>query len=232
MSHRSPPIRVLLIDVHALVRAGLRLLLESQPGLTVVAEAANATEALVAAARERPDIILLDVDRGNDQDLTLLPELLSATPGTRVLILTDGRDAEVHQHAVRLGVMGLVVKESPPADLIHAIEKVYRGEVWFGPTLLARVLIALTRRDEPKAPTLEAIQIATLTARERQVVTLIGEGLKNQQLAARLCISEATVRHHLTSIFAKLRVTDRFELALYAYRHGLAQPPCSCAVGD
>lgn len=232
MTTFSTPIRVLLIDEPTLVRAALRLLLESRPGLTVVAEAATGAEALAAATREHPDIIVLDIDRGSHSGLTLLPELRVAAQEARVLVLTDVCDPEVHQHAVRLGAMGLVVKESTPVELFTAIEKVATGEVWLSRTLLAGVLSTITRRGEAKEPSPEAARIATLTARERQVVTLSGEGLKSLQIAERLFISEATVRHHLTSIFAKLGVSDRLELVIYAYRHGLTQPPCSCSVRE
>src|ERR671930_430699 len=143
----SPPMRVLLITEHALIRAALRLLLECQLGLTVVADTALDTEALAVAGREHPDMILLDVDRCGHSDFTLLPELLVAAPGTRVLILTGGRDPEVHQHAVRPGALGLVVKDSPPAALLRAMEKVALGEVWFGRKQLAGVLRALRHRD-------------------------------------------------------------------------------------
>jgi DNA-binding NarL/FixJ family response regulator len=118
--------------------------------------------------------------------------------------------------AVHLGAMGLIWKDSQPAELWNAIEKVYMGAVWLGRVLIADVLSTMTCRDEPQ-----------VTAREQEVIGLAGEGLKNQVIAQRLYISEATVRHHITSIFAKLGVADRFELALYAYRHGLAQLPCS-----
>jgi two-component system, NarL family, nitrate/nitrite response regulator NarL len=186
-----PPIRVLLITEHALIRAGLRLRLERQPGLTVVADTATDTEALAAAAREHPDMILLDVDRGGHSDFALLPELLVAAPETRVLILTDGRDPEVHQHAVRLGALGLVVKDSPPAELLRAMEKVALGEVWFGRRQLARVLRALRHRDAPKALPPAAVQIATLTPRQ-PVLTTSGEGsqLTRQASPRRTAIAE------------------------------------------
>ena len=129
--------------------------------------------------------------------------------------------------AVHLGAMGLIWKDSQPAELWNAIEKVYMGAVWLGRVLIADVLSTMTCRDEPQVTDPEAAKLAALTAREREVVGLVGEGLKNQVIAQRLYISEATVRHHITSIFAKLGVADRFELALYAYRHGLAQLPCS-----
>jgi NarL family two-component system response regulator LiaR len=232
MSAISKSIRILLISEHALVRAGLRLLLEHRPGLQVVAEARPNAEALAAATREPADIILLDLDHGGDVGLTLVPELLRITPGVHVLLLTALRDPQVHLHAVRLGVMGVVLKDGPPEELWHAIEKVAMGEVWMGRPLIARVLHMMTHPDKADSSTAEDVNIATLTARERDVIGLVGQGLKNRAIARRLYISEATVRHHLTSIFAKLHVEDRFALALYAYRHGLAQAPCHCLARD
>ena len=221
----SQPIRVLLIDDHAVVRTGLRMLIESRSGMRVVGEAANRSDALAATAREQPDIILLDLDLGGSSSLDFLPELLSAAATARVLTLTGVRDPELHRRAVRLGVMGVVVKEKAAEVLLRAIEKVHAGEVWLERAMITRVLREMTRRDEPTQTDPEAAKIATLTAREREVIALIGEGLKNQQIARRLFISETTVRHHLTAIFAKLGVADRLELVIYAYRHGLAKPP-------
>ena len=109
--------------------------------------------------------------------------------------------------------------------LLHAITQVRAGEVWLEPTMIARVLGELTRPQPAPQVSAEAANIAKLTEREREVITLVGEGLRNKHIAARLYISEATVRHHLTAIFAKLDVSDRFELAIYAYQHGLAKPP-------
>jgi two-component system nitrate/nitrite response regulator NarL len=228
MTASANPIRILLIDQHTLVRAALRFLLDNQPGLTVVAEAAPGADALAAAARERPDLIVLDLARASRSCLTLLSELRGAAQDARILVLTDGGDPEASHHAVRLGALGLVDTASPAADLVTAVETVATGEVWLSPTLLAGVLRTMARQGEAKAPTIEETRIATLTARERQVVALSGEGLKNRQMAERLFISEATVRHHLTSIFAKLGVADRLELVRYAYQHGLAQSPCHC----
>jgi len=228
MTARATPIRILLIDPHTLVRAALRFLLDSQPGLTVVAEAAPDADALATAARERPDLIVLDLERASRSRLTLLSELRGAAQDARILVLTDGGDPEASHYAIRLGALGLVGKERTPAELVKAIEKVSTGEVWLSRTLLAGVLRTMTRQGEAKEPPREETRIATLTARERQVVALSGEGLKNRQMAERLFISEATVRHHLTSIFAKLGVADRLALVRYAYQHGLARSPCHC----
>jgi two-component system nitrate/nitrite response regulator NarL len=234
MSVTVQSIHILLVSERALMRAALCVLLESRPGLQVVAEAMPDAEALTAATCESPDIILLDLDPAFDRHgpsaLTLRSELRACAPQARVLLLTAVRDPQIHSAAVHLGVMGLVWKDSEPAELWNAVEKVHMGEVWLGRMLMASVLSAMTERDEPQMTSPEAVKCGALTAREREVIGLLGEGLKNQAIAQRLYISEATVRHHMTSIFAKLGVAGRFELALYAYRYGLAQLPCSSPV--
>ena len=222
---QSQSIRILIVDDHGIVRAGLRMLLESQPGTTVVGEAATCAEALELATREQPDVIILDLDLGGENAVESIPTLLCAAREARILILTGVRDSETHRQAIRHGAMGLVLKEKAAETLLQAIAKVRAGEVWLEPTMVARVLGDLTRPQPSPRPSPEAAKIATLTEREREVITLIGGGLRNKHIAERLYISEATVRHHLTSIFAKLDVADRFELAIYAYQHGLAKPP-------
>jgi len=217
------PIRVLLIDDHIVMRTGLRMAIENQPGLSVVGEATDRDAAIRSAAREQPDIILLDLDLGEESGLDLLPELLAAAKGARVIVLTGIRDPAEHRQAVRLGAAGMVLKEQAVDTLVKAIERVHAGETWLDPALVAHVLA-----DRSRARGLDAdhaaARIATLTEREREVIALIGEGLKNRQIGERLSISETTVVHHLTSIFDKLDVANRLELVTYAYRHGLAQP--------
>jgi len=217
-------IHVLLIEDHAVVRAGLRLLLESRPGLVVVGEAANHADALALATREQPDVILLDLALGAENGLDLLPRLLTAAGRARVLILTGVVDVEDHRQAIRRGAMGLVLKEQAPEVLLKAIEKVHAGEVWLDRAMLARVLGEMVS-GAAKPANVEATQIATLTEREREVIALVGEGLKNKQIGDRLSISETTVRHHLTSAFAKLGVESRLEMVIFAHRHGLHKWP-------
>jgi DNA-binding NarL/FixJ family response regulator len=225
--HTTPSLRVLLVEDHAIVRAGVRLLLESEPGLIVVGEAATITEALVLTTREQPALILLDLDLGGELVAACIPALLEAAPAARLVVLTGVRDPEAHRQAVRHGAMGLVLKDHTVDTLFQALAHVHRGEVWLEPALAAQVLRELTHPRPAPPPSPEAAAIAQLTAREREVITLIAAGLRNQPIAARLGISEATVRHHLTAIFAKLGVSDRVALMLYAYQHGLATPPGS-----
>jgi len=217
-------IRILLIDDHVVMRTGLRMVIENQPGLVVVGEATNRATALEVAEREQPDIILLDLDLGNESGIAFLPDLLNLAQAARVIVLTGIDDAQEYRRAVRLGALGLVLKEQAAEVLVQAIKKVYAGEVWLDSALVATILTETTRaRGSALDP--EAIKIASLTARERQVILLIGEGLYNHQIAERLSISKVTVSHHLTSIFAKLDVATRFDLVVYAYRYGLAKPP-------
>lgn len=221
----SKTVRIMLVDDHTVVRAGLRMLIESRPGLHVVGEAATTSEALTVAAQAQPDIILLDLDLGGDSGLDILPELFTTAKQARVLMLTGVRDPEEHHRAVRLGAMGVVVKEKAADDLLKAIEKVHAGEVWLDGALMARVLGRSGPVGEMTPVNPETARINSLTEREREVIALICEGLQNKLIGERLFISETTVRHHLTSIFDKLGVTNRLELVIYAYRHGLAKLP-------
>lgn len=222
---RENRIRVLIVEDHAVVRAGLRMLIESRPILTVIGEAESRAGAIAIATEQRPEIILLDLDLGTESGLAFLPELLKQVPEARVIVLTGVRDTEAHHRAIHLGAMGLVLKEQAAGVLLKAIEKVHAGETWLDRTMTANVLAELARVRDGRETDPEAAKIATLTEREREVVELVGEGLKNKEIARRLAISETTVRHHLTSIFSKLEVSDRLELMIYAYRHGLAQLP-------
>ena len=221
----TKPIRILLVDDHAVVRAGLRLIIQSRTTMTIVGEAGNRDDALLLASSEHPDIILLDLDLGGDSGMALIADLIAAAGEARIIILTGLRDPEAHRQAVLLGAMGIVKKEKAAEVLITAIERVHAGEAWLDPSLMAGVLTEMTRSGKGRKTDPEADKIAALTNREREVIALVGEGIKSKEIAGRLFISETTVRHHLTSIFDKLGVADRVELLIYAYRHGLASPP-------
>ena len=243
--------RILIIEDEEIVREGLSLLVGHQPGFRVVGLASTIKEALAIAGREQPDVALLDIRLGNYDGIDCLPEMQNVSPKTRVLILTGMSDIETHYAAISKGAMGIVRKIEGPETLVNAIRKVLAGEAWLNGELMAKVLndlkqtranaemgisgdaggvtgaaptigwrLPISRRDE-----YEEVKIARLTDREREVIGLVGQGMRNQQIADKLCISVITVRHHLTSIFSKLEVGDRFELAIYSFRHGLATPP-------
>jgi DNA-binding NarL/FixJ family response regulator len=218
----AKPIRVMVVDDHAVIRAGLQMLIEHDRTMTVVAVAGNREETLERAAREQPDIIILDLLLGDDDGLALLPELRETSPNSRVLVLTGLKDSESHRTALHRGAMGIVLKEHAIEVLFKAIKKVHEGEVWIDRVTMGTMIQELNK---PEQVSPEKPQIDSLTRREREVIALVGEGLKNKQIAERLFISETTVTHHLSSVFSKLDVSDRLELMIYAFRHGLARKP-------
>ena len=220
----SAPIRILIVDDHLVVRAGLHMLIENHPGMTVVAMASNRAEALDLGSSAAPNLILLDLDLGGENAIEFITQLRETAPNARILVLTGVRDTDAHRQAVQLGAMGIVLKEHAPDVLIKAIEKVHAGEIWLDRPTMGRMLREMSARDE-KVVDPEVAKIESLTQRERDVVALIAEGLKNKQIAQRLFISETTVTHHLSSIYSKLGVSDRLELVIYAFAHKLATKP-------
>jgi two-component system response regulator DegU len=239
------PARILIIEDQEIVSEGLRLLLDQQEGLSVIGVAPNCREALVIAQQQAPDLALLDINLGDEFGLNCLDELVRVSPETRVLVLTGEPDSEVHFSAISKGAAGVVRKNESYDKLIQAVRSVAQGEAWMSGKLMARVLKEFHGARQPGASSnghagrplpavtfnppprdeFEEAKITRLTEREKEVIQLIGLGLRNQQIADRLFISVITVRHHLSSVFNKLDVGDRFELAIYAYRHGLAKPP-------
>ncbi len=212
--------RLFLIEDHLVMRAALKLLLDSRADLQVVGEAANREEALhgLQSSLQTPDIILLDLELSDGTSADFIPMLRQAAPTSRVLVLTGTPDMTLHRRALGLGAMGLVRKEQPPETLLRAIERVRNGEVWIEPALMQNTFATLQHlagESDIK------MRIASLSPREREIVALIGQGLKNKPIAARLFLSERTVHSHLSSIFRKLSVADRTELALFAAHHGL-----------
>lgn len=216
------PIRILIVDDHAIVRAGLRMLIDQNPAMEVVGVAGDRSEALALAASEQPNMIILDILLGDEDGLTFLPDLREVAKNTRVLVLTGLRSSESQRRAIMAGAMGVVLKEHAAEVLIKAINKVHQGEVWLDRSLLGSVLNEMTQAPEIDP---DIAKIASLTDRERQVVALVAEGLKNKQIGERLSITETTVTHHLSSIFSKLQVSDRLELVIYAFSRNLAKMP-------
>ena len=198
------------------------MLIDQNSAMKVIGVAGNRSEALALAASEQPDIIILDILLGDEDGLTFLPELREVATDAHVLVLTGLRSSESQRRAMLAGAMGVVLKEHAAEVLIKAINKVHEGEVWLDRSLMGSVLDEMTQTPEIDP---EKAKIASLTDREREVIALIAEGLKNKQIGLRLFISETTVTHHLSSIFSKLGVSDRLELIIYAFRHKLAKLP-------
>lgn len=225
MNHAFYPIRIMLLDHHQMVREGLRLLLQQEPGLEVVGEAGERQVALELLPSLCPDLILLELNLDGELDIEFIPQLLHKAGEARLILVTAISDPAIHRFAVQAGAMGVVEKKHPSSVLIKAIHKVHAGEVWIDRMMMAEVLTDLRRIRQGEAADPEAAKIAQLSEREREVIRLVGEGLRNKEIAQRLSISEVTVRHHLTSIYNKLGVSDRLELTIYAYQNGLAELP-------
>jgi two-component system, NarL family, nitrate/nitrite response regulator NarL len=214
-------IGILLVDDHEVVRVGLRHLIEKQPYMKIVGEACTPADALAIAARERPEIVVLDLCLGAESGADIIPELMRVSEESRVIVLTAVQDEEELRRASRLGAMGVIAKDTPTHMVIKAIDRVYAGELWLNRRLTAALVAELRRPGEELPSNNEGKLIAQLTDREKDVISLIGEGLKNKQIADRLFISETTVRHHITSILKKLQVSDRLELLIFAYKNNL-----------
>ena len=215
-------IRLLLVENHELILAGMRALLQSNAGLKVVGEARNATEVL-DGMRLLPDVVLMELDLGPDNGLDILETLQKLNPRPRVLVVTASQNRERHVQAACKGAMGIVQKQHSVSQLMNAIRKVHSGELWLNRSMMAEAMTHLQQQTHRPDP--ESQKINTLTARERTVIALLGEGLRNKEIGERLSISDKTVRHHLSSVFGKLRLKDRQELMIFSYQHGLARFP-------
>ncbi len=219
------PIRIVIIDPFVMVRTGLRLILEQQPGLKVIGEAGDSVEGLKVVADQKPDIILLKLNPAGNPGLDVISQLINTRKQARIILMTTTDDPQVCLQAIQEGVLGMVSKLQSPEVLVKAIEKVHAGEIWIERSMVARLLTTTDFARRSLAVDPEANRIQQLSKREREVIQLIGRGLKNQQIAIQLYISDSTVRHHLTSIYSKLGVSDRLELLIYAHRMGLAKVP-------
>ena len=219
--HGRRNIRVCIIEDHAIVRAGIRMLIEREPHIEVTSEATTASEAL-STIEEVPDVILLDISLRAESGLNLLPQLLRDFAPAKILILTAIDGVETHLVAMETGASGVVMKEQAPEVLVRAIEAVSSGEPWIGRALSAAAMNKLIRVTTEKTKVdPEAEKIAMLTPREREVIVAVAKGQNGARIATELRISEATVRHHITSILSKLDVSNKLELAVYAFHHGL-----------
>ena len=219
------PIRVLLVCHERVIRAALRALIDGQSDTIVIGEVDRLDGALAAIASDRPDVTVLDPDHYRDESVADL--LRAAMTKTRIILLTGSPNAMPIAEALENGAAGLVLKQEPAETLIKAINKVYAGEFWLDRAASADVISELSRPGRATSGDPAAERTALLTRREREVIKLVGEGLRNSQIANRLNISEVTVRNHLTSTFRKLEVANRFQLVAYAFQHGLASLPAS-----
>jgi DNA-binding NarL/FixJ family response regulator len=219
----AAPIRVLLVDDHKTLLWGLQRLIESaQPRMLVVGVARSADEMLTQAEQLEFDVVLLDLDLAGHNVADDLPELARRT-SAHVLVLTAERDPDVHEAAVLQGARGVLRKDEAPDVILRAIERVHAGEVWINRNMMGRVLGMMTSQQRSPARDPEDERIATLTAREREVIAAVvsQRGAKGVAIAEELNISESTLRNHLTVIYDKLGLHNRIELFVYAGEHDL-----------
>src|SRR3954452_24219481 len=207
----SEDIRVVLVDDHDVVRRGLMALFNSAAGFTVVGAAADGEEAIVLVGEHEPDVVLMDLSMPGMDGIEATRRVTAERPDVRVVVLTSFSDRERILDALDAGAVGYLLKDADPDELLRGVQAAARGESPLAPKA-ARAVLAARAETRPAAD---------LTAREQEVLDLLGEGLANKQIARRLGIAEKTVKTHLTSVFQSIGVTDRTQAALWAHRNGL-----------
>jgi len=210
-------IRVVLVDDQALFRAGVRMLVSSQPDMDVVGEAGDGREALEVIGRTRPDVVLMDIRMPVMDGLTATAELLAQPDPPRVVMLTTFDLDEAAARAIQRGASGFLLKDADPEFLLAAIRTVESGSSVIAASATRELFAHFTAETKPVPP-----EYANLTDREREIFALAARGLSNSEIAAREFLSEATVKTHISRILTKLRLRDRVQLVVFAFEHGLA----------
>ena len=214
---------VLIADDQALVRLGLRKILETEEAMIVVGEAGDGAEAVAEARRLRPDVVLMDIRMPVLDGIEATRRISSDLQSTRVLMLTTfGLDSYVYE-ALRAGASGFMLKDAPPEEIAAAVRIVASGEALLAPAV-TRAVIEEFARQPPSAPPETPAALAELTPREREVLDLLAHGLSNPEICGRLVISEATAKTHVARILQKPALRDRIQAVIYAYEHGLVVP--------
>ncbi|MBN6055827.1 response regulator transcription factor [Nonomuraea sp. RK-328] len=216
-------IAVLLADDHALVRKGFRLMLDAQPDMAVVGEAADGEEAVEQSRRLRPDVVLMDLHMPGLDGVRATELITAELPGVRVLALSTFDLDENVVAALRAGADGFLPKDVSPEELVEGVRVVHRGESAVAPRLLTRLIGTFVRAARPRRPGRPSA-LSGLTDREREILALIGRGRSNPEIAAELGVSPSTVKNHVTSLFGKLGVRDRAQAVIAAYESGMITP--------
>lgn len=211
------PIRILIVDDHRILRAGLKTLFSSDPNLEVIGEAANGEEAVMMSQEMRPNVILMDIAMPGLDALEATRQLVESLPDTRVLILTMHEDSSLVQAYLNAGASGYIIKRAAESELIDAIYAVWRGMIYVHPSLMRSLVKPTQNKATP--PSLDEVE--PLTAREKEVLHLAARGYTNRQIANQLNISVRTVETHRANLMEKLNLHSRIDLARYAEEHGL-----------
>jgi DNA-binding NarL/FixJ family response regulator len=223
--HPAPPLHVLLVDDQAMIRSGLRLLLEAEPDIAVVGEAGTGAEAVEQARLRRPDVVLMDVQMpvmdGIEATRRIIAGRAPSADSPRIVILTTFDLDEYVFEALRAGASGFLLKNAPAGDLVAAVRIVAAGDALLAPSVTRRVVAAFGHR---RAPAESGRNLGRLSEREREVLLLVARGRSNAEIAAELVLGEATVKTHVSSVFAKLGLRDRVEAVILAYESGLVEP--------
>ena len=216
-------IRILLADDQNLIRAGFRALLNAEPDMEVVAECGTGRDAVRLAARERPDVVLMDIRMPETDGLEATRKIMAdqGLAGTRIIILTTFELDEYIAEAVRAGAAGFLVKDTEPEELLRAVRVVHDGDALLSPSVTRRIMAQLALQSRATAA---PASLANITEREREVLRLVGEGLNNAEIAERLVITPLTAKTHVSRIMTKLLVRDRAQLVVLAYESGLVRP--------
>lgn len=213
----QPPIRILIVDDHGIVRKGTRALLERIPDFAVVGEAGNGKEAVAQAKELQPDVILMDLMMPEMDGIKAIGLITASQPNSRILALTSFAADDKVFPAIKAGALGYMLKDADPEDLTQAIRQVHRGEPSLHPSIARKVLQELGRpQTAPPSPGPDP-----LTERELEVLQLVAQGLTNQQMAEQLTVAEVTIRTHISNILSKLHLANRVQATLYALREGL-----------
>ncbi len=211
----------MIADDQALVRSGFRLIVDGRPDLEVVGEAEDGAQAVALVEELEPDVILLDIRMPNLDGIEATKRIVASGSRTRVLVLTTFDLDEYVYGAVRAGASGFLLKDVRPGELVDAIRVVASGNALLGPTAIERLLTRFSPLADPPA---EAVAVGSLTDREAETLQLLASGLSNAEIAAKLVVSEATVKSHVSSVLRKLGVRDRVQAVIAAYDSGLVEP--------
>lgn len=214
-------IRILLICSYKIIQESLKTLIEDSQDIVVTGVCASEELSQATDFADLDAVLIYLVDK-DTETVEIIAELLKIAPSLRVIILTGSKDIKNQTRAIQLGAVGIVQKEQNARMLTEAIRQVYRGETWINQKILAKLLGNNNDKKESLRPW-KSRKTDSLTRREKEVIQMIGKGLKNKNIAENLFISEATVRHHLSSIYEKLDVEDRLNLVIYAYQQGIVE---------